>query len=100
MKMKNGKFKLKLYFIAVKWRLILYLIAGLTLFIPILIVLLTDTALSNFYGNLFINTSIAVTIMGKILTVYKKTIENKEIPWGSIGTIVGLLIVLVGSILR
>jgi len=96
--MKNSK--LKLYEIAVKWRLIFYLIAGLIVLIPISIVLITGNTFKFFSGEVVVNTALLFVIIGKILTAYKKTIENGAINWGRIGSITGLLIVFVWSVLK
>lgn len=98
--MKNNNWMIKFYLFAVNWRWILYLIAVLIVCIPIFIVLVTDNAFNSFYSKLFLNTAITFVIIGKILTVFKKTIENRDIPWASIGSIIGLMIVLVLRILR
>ncbi len=96
--MKNSK--LILYEIAVKWRLIFYLIAASIVLIPIFIVLITDNTFKLFSSEALINTTLLFVIMGKILTAYKKTIENGSINWSSIGVITGLLIVFIRSVLK
>jgi peptidoglycan/LPS O-acetylase OafA/YrhL len=98
--MKNGKLKLILYEIAVKWRLKFYLAAALLILIPIIIVLVTDNPFSPFYAEVFINTAIAFVIIGKILTAFKKAIEEGLTPWASIGSIIGLLILWIWSALN
>jgi len=98
--MKNNKLKLILYEFAVKFRLIFYLMAVLIVFVPIFIVLVTDNAFNSFYSKIFVSTAITFVIIGRILTSYKKTIENGTIHWASIGSIIGLLIVLVWDVLK
>jgi hypothetical protein len=98
--MKKNKLKLLLYEITVRWRLLFYLIAGLMVLVPICIVGITGNALSSFYGKVFISTAFAFIIIGRIFTAFKKTIENGFIPWTSIGSVIGLLIVLVWIILK
>lgn len=95
---KNSK--LKLYEIAVKWRLIFYLIAASIVLIPISIVLITDNTFKLFSSEVIVNTALLFIIIGKILTAYKENIENGCINWGSIGVITGLLIVFVRNALK
>lgn len=96
--MKNSK--LKLYEIAVKWRLIFYLIAVLIFIIPISIVLVTDNTFNFLSGEVVVNIALLSIIIGKILTAYKNTIENRVINWSSIGGITGLLIVFAWNIFK
>lgn len=97
--MKKSKLKLKLYEIAAKFRLIFYIIAALIVFIPVTITLVTDNTFSAFYSKVFLSTAIAFIIIGRILTAFKKTVENGVIPWGIIGSIIGLLIILVQNVI-
>lgn len=96
----NNKWRLMLYHIAIKWRWITYLFAALIVFIPIGIVIVTDSAFNSFYSKFFVSTAIALIIMGKSLAAYKKTIEYRAVPWADISGIMGLLIVLVWGIVR
>jgi hypothetical protein len=98
--MKNNKMRLTVYQIAIKYRLILYTMAVLIVLIPIIIVIISNNPFNSFYSEIYINTAITFVILGKILTIYKKTIENGAIPWTSTGSIIGILIVLIWSILR
>lgn len=98
--MKRNKLMMILYEIAFRWRLLFYIIGGLIVLIPICIVGITGNALSSFYGKVFISTAFAFVIIGRILTAFKKTIENGTIPWTNIGSIIGFLIVLIWSILK
>lgn len=77
-----------------------YLIAALMVIIPTSIVLFTGNAFNPFYRKIFINTAIAFVIIGKISVIVKKTIEDGTIPWANIGTIIGLLIVLISDLIR
>lgn len=98
--MKNSKLKLRLYEIAIRWRLVFYLVAWLIVLIPISIVIITNNAFNLLSSDVIINTSITFFITGEILTSYKKTIENGAIPWANVGIIAGLLIVLVSDIFK
>lgn len=95
---KNNK--LIIYEIAYRWKLIFYLIATLMILIPISWVLITGNAFSPFYSNLIINTSIIFIIVGRVLAVYKKAIDEWSIPWAGLGSITGLLIVLIWRIFK
>lgn len=79
---------------------ILYLIAGLVVLVPISIVLSTGNAFSSFYSKTFLTTAITFIIIGRTLTIAKKGKEDKTIPWGGIGSIIGLLIALIWGIIR
>ena len=83
-----------------KLSLILYLIAVLLIFIPISIVLVNDNAFNSFYSKIFVNTAIIFVIVGRILTVVKKTIVDRKVQWVGIGSITGLLILLVWEVLK
>lgn len=98
--MKNKKLKLMLYDIAVKHRFVFYLIAALIVFIPMFIVFVTDNPFSPFYSGVFFNTAITFVIIGRSLTAFKKTIETGVIPWASIGSTIGILVVLLWHVLR
>lgn len=82
-----------------KLSLILYLIAGLVIFGPILIVLITGNAFSSFHSKLFLTIAITFVIIGRTLTMVKKAKEDRTVLWGGIGSIIGLLIVLIWSII-
>jgi|GEM_PF-1003588 len=98
--MRGYKSRLTLYQIAAKGRLILYLAAALVVFIPILIVTFTDNPFNPIYSKVYISSALTFIILGKVLTAYKKTIENRTLPWATIGTITGFLIVLIWGVLR
>ncbi|AKL96139.1 hypothetical protein CACET_c26940 [Clostridium aceticum] len=98
--MKKNKWMITLYLNAVKWRLISYIIAFLVIFIPIFIVAVTDNGFSSFYGKTFIALAFIFIIIGKVLTTLKKTIDDGAMHWTGIGSIIGLLIVLLWDVLR
>ena len=83
-----------------KLSLILYLIALLMIFIPVLIVLVTGNSFNSFYSNIFVNTSIFFVILVRILNVVNKTIADRKVQWDGIGLIAVFLILLVWNILR
>jgi hypothetical protein len=98
--MNDKKLKLTLYKIAIRWRWVLYLLAILIILISTLIVFAIDRGFSSFYSKIFINTALAFIIVGKIFGAFKKTIEDGVTPSASIGSIIGLLIVLIWNILK
>jgi len=63
-------------------------------------VLVTDNAFNSFYSEIFVNTAFIFVIVGRILTVVKKTIADRKVQWAGIGSITGLLILLVWEVLR
>lgn len=93
--MKDVKWRLTLYQIAVKWRLALYLIAAIVVIIPIATVLVTDVGFGSFYSKVIISIAFCFIIIGKALTAFKKAVEGDAIPWRNLGSIIGLLIILV-----
>lgn len=83
-----------------KLSFILYLIAVLLISIPISIALVTDNTFNSFYSEIFVNTAIIFVIVGSILTVVKKTIADRKVQWDGIGSITGLLILLIWEVMR
>nr|WP_246879848.1 histidine kinase [Bacillus suaedae] len=76
-----------------KW--FLYLSAALLIFIPISIVLMSDTiTFSSTFSKIVISTGIILVIFGKVLSLLEKRKENKSFST-DIGIITGLLIALV-----
>jgi len=80
--------------------LILYIIAALFIFIPATIVFVTGNGLNSVQVKLFICIAFILVIAGRILTVEKKTRENKSIQWVDIGIISGMFITLVEIVLK
>lgn len=80
--------------------LIVYIIAILMIFIPATIVFVTGNGLNSFQIKLFIGIALIFVIAGRILTVERKTRENKSVQWVDIGIISGIFITLVGLILK
>ncbi|GAA0730444.1 hypothetical protein GCM10008905_31760 [Clostridium malenominatum] len=78
---------------------ILYIIAALLVFIPTSIVLVTEFTFSSFFSKIFLSAALTLIIVGKILTIIKKSKNDKSIP-KDVGIIIGLLIVLVSKLLR
>lgn len=94
--MSSNRWNLILYSIALKWRWILYIIAALIVFVPILIVLFTGKPFDLYQSKVIVNTAITFVIAVRTLTILKRSMENRVIPWASIGGLTGLLIVLFG----
>ncbi|WP_010233579.1 hypothetical protein [Clostridium arbusti] len=80
--------------------LILYIIAALMIFIPMSIVFVTGKSFDSFHSKVFVGVAITFVIVGRILTIVKKTIYDKCVPWVDIGIISGIFITLIGLVLR
>ncbi|MDX5473924.1 MAG: histidine kinase [Bacillaceae bacterium] len=79
-----------------KW--LLYLLAVTFLSIPTAIVLMQDDiTYSTTLISIFITAALVLAILGKMIDIYEKRIENKSVA-SDIGIIIGLLIVLVTRI--
>lgn len=93
---KKGEVKMKNN----KLTSILYIIATLTFLIPILIVFVTGNGFNSFHSKIHIGISLTFVIVGRILTVLKKTTEDKRVQWGGMGIIAGMFIALVELFLK
>ena len=70
------------------------------IFIPAAIVFVTGNALNSFQSKMFIGIAFIFVIVGRILTVVKKTRDNKCVQWVDIGIISGIFIALVELVLK
>lgn len=97
--MKKDKINLILYLKLSNLNLIMYLIAALIVIIPMFIVAFSDITLSEFYSKLMISIALTFVIIGKSISVFKKSKGDKSIA-ADIGIITGILIVLISHLVK
>ncbi|WP_050606768.1 hypothetical protein [Clostridium niameyense] len=90
--MKLTKLDFILYIKNGNLNLILYALALLVIFIPISVVLITNSPFSANVSKIFITISAIFIMVGKLITIFKK--QERESRSIDIGIIAGMLIVL------
>ncbi|MEK6266774.1 MAG: hypothetical protein N2B06_18695 [Clostridium sp.] len=78
--------------------LILYILSALMIIFPI--VVSTGNGFSLFHSKILTIIAFTFLIIGRILTVVKKTKEDKRVQWVSIGFTFGIFIALIEFIVR